>query len=648
MYQIKNLHYSIGERVLLNDVQWIINPGKRVALIGPNGAGKTTLLNVLTGELQPDRGDLMKPKYYRISLLPQEETTVGKGPLLAEVLEGQGELAGLESQITQCHAELQDAKEDHDKILKKLENLEHRFEAAGGYGLESEAKVILSGLGFKVEDFERPLSEFSGGWRMRVYLARLLLQRPDLLLLDEPTNHLDIQSLEWLEQYLLRFPGSVVFVSHDRFFIDRLADEIMELDRGRLTPYPGNYHTYETKKADDQALMIKQYEAQQAERERIQKFVDRFRYKATKAAQVQSRIKQLEKMDTLELPETRQRIHFKIGVETKSYKDVVHIENVSFKYTDEWVLENINLNIYRGERLALVGVNGAGKTTLTRLVHEELVPQIGQLKIGQNVEIGYYAQHQIDALNLDATVFDEVSTTAAVTHQTRIRDILGIFQFSGDDVYKKVKILSGGEKARVSLAKMLLSPANFLIMDEPTNHLDMYAKEALEEALSDYEGTLLLIAHDRYFLDKLVSRVVEIRDHHMRSFEGNYSDYLTKRDQFEKPEPEQASTNSMQKEAGAKKTKEQKRAEAEARNALAKRVGPLKREIIGLEQKIEGCEARKAEIEAEMTQSDFFVNQEKAIAVQKEYAELGEMLDQVMKTWEQKQEELEGIVGESE
>ena len=619
----------------------MINPGKRIALIGPNGAGKTTLLNILIGQLQPDTGDLIKPRYYKVSLLPQEVKSVGRGPLLAEVLEGQGDLPSLENQIAECHAALQDSPSDHAAILKKLEHLVHRFEAAGGYGMEADAKAILSGLGFQADDFERSLAEFSGGWRMRAFLARLLLQKPDLLLLDEPTNHLDIQSLEWLEQYLLKFPGSVVFVSHDRFFIDRLADEIMELDRGLLTPYPGNYHAYEKKKADDTALLIKQYEALQAERERIQRFVDRFRYKATKATQVQSRVKQLEKMETIELPDTRKAIYFNITVESKSYKDVLHAKDMSFRYAEDWVLENINLDIYRQERLALVGVNGAGKTTLTRLIHQELAPQQGEVWLGQQVQIAYYAQHQVDALRLDATVLEEVQATAAVTNQTKIRDVLGIFQFSGDAVYKKIGVLSGGEKARVSLAKMLLSPANFLIMDEPTNHLDMYAKESLEQALAGYEGTLLLISHDRYFLDKLVSRVVEIRDKHIRCFEGNYSDYLSKREEFEKTEVVQKSVNDVPKEPGAKKSKEQKRAEAEARNVLAKRLGPLKKEIADLEQKIEIYESRKSEIECQMAHPDFFNNTERAIAIQKEYTQLGESLDEVMQAWEEKQSELE-------
>ena len=461
MLQLKNINYSIGERHLISDLNAIINPGQRIALIGRNGAGKTTLLNLLTGRIECDSGDMIQPAGYRIGYLPQEQILMQDTTIVDSVLEGHQEIISLEHQIADLQHRLSTPSDDHENLLANLGELQEKYEMCGGYQLESQAKALLSGLGFATTDFERPVSDFSGGWRMRVYLARLLLQKPDLLLLDEPTNHLDIESLEWLEQYLKTFPGSILIVSHDRYFIDRLAQVIFELDRGRLTTYEGNFSFYEEKKAADQELLIKRIEELKAERERIQRFIDRFRFKASKAAQVQSRVKMLEKMEIPEAPETEQKLNFNIEAAVKSYKEVLTIRDVWFKYDIDWILQEIDLNIFRGEKIALVGVNGAGKTTLTRLIYDQLHPQKGSIKLGERTSVGYYAQHQTEALNLDNNILDEVSETAAETHRLRLRDILGIFQFSGDDPQKRIGVLSGGEKARVSLAKNSAIPGEF-------------------------------------------------------------------------------------------------------------------------------------------------------------------------------------------
>ena len=644
MLQIRDLKYSVAERDLLNGVNWTINPGRRSALIGPNGAGKTTLLRILTGELHYQAGTIQKPKEYQMGYLPQEEVALGKGSILEIAMEGRKDLVDIEYKIFQLRQQLEADPED-EQVLHKLGDLEHRFESLDGYRMESDAKAILSGLGFKELDFFRPLSEFSGGWRMRAYLARLLLQQPDLLLMDEPTNHLDLPSLEWLEQYLVSFPGSIVVVSHDRYFVDRLCQDIYELDGGKLEYYAGNYHYFEKLKEERRELLLKRYEEQQAEIEKQERFINRFRYKNTKSVQVQSRVKQLDKMERIELPSApTPRLDFKLQVDTTSYKDVLHIEGVSFKYDHDWVLKDINLSLYRGEKIALVGVNGAGKTTLTRLINTELSPQQGQIKIGQRVSLGYYAQHQVDTLDLDSTVYDEVCSTVAMGLVPKVRTTLGIFQLRGDDVFKKVGVLSGGEKARVSLSKILLSPVNFLIMDEPTNHLDIASKEALEEALTGYDGTLLLISHDRYFLDKLVTRVFEIKDHHIRVFEGNYSDYLVKRQQEEKQE--QAETQKNQPKQVARKSKEEKRLEAQARQNISKERNKLTKEIENFESRIGDLEQRIEEIEGELSNPSTYQNGELVALLQKEYAESKKELQACMEQWEDKQTALEELLAQ--
>ncbi len=489
MLHIKNIHYEIGERVLLDSINCVMEPGKRAALIGPNGAGKSTLLNIINGSLEPNAGDILKPKDYKIGYLPQETIQLDNESILTLTLRGRQSLLDLSAKIQQLHQQLEENGDSSELQLEQLGTLEHQFQTLGGYSMEADAAAILTGLGFSTSDLNRKLAEFSGGWRMRVYLAQLLFQQPNLLLLDEPTNHLDLPSLEWLESYLSAFRGSIMIVSHDRFFIDRLADEIVELEQGRMHHYAGNYHFYERERAKRIELAKKQNEQLAAERKRQSEFIERFRYKATKAAQVQSRVKALERMegpaDTLS---EKHSYSFEINVDTPSYHDVLHIQNAAFRYEQDWVLHDINLDVYRNQKMALVGINGAGKTTLTRLIVGQLEPVQGSIELGKRVSVGYYAQHQVDTLNLDATAFDEVGATVTDRQYPKIRDVLGMFGFHGDDVFKPIRVLSGGEKARVSLAKILLSPVNFLIMDEPTNHLDIKSKEELEkEGYGEYK-----------------------------------------------------------------------------------------------------------------------------------------------------------------
>ncbi len=654
MLQIKDLSYEIGERRILDRISLAVHPGQKIALIGPNGTGKTTLLRILVGELKPLEGTILMPRGYKIGYLPQEPIAFEKGSLLGAVLEGHAEIQEIELKIHEIQEKLSAGQQDNSQLLKRLGALQDRFALLGGYELESQAKKILMGLGFKEEDFFRPLTEFSGGWRMRAYLAKILLIKPDLLLLDEPTNHLDLPSLEWMENFLRTFTGSLLVISHDRFFLDRLAQIIAELRNGRLTLYHGNYHFYEQEKAKQKELLVKQWEEQQAEIQRIQRFIDRFRYKATKAAQVQSRIKRLEKLQRIELPEDETFIRFKIRAAVQSYKDVLNIHDVHFRYSENqpWIFRGINLRIYRGQKIALVGPNGVGKTTLTRLITGELLPLSGRIERGERVKVSYYAQHQVDALDLESSVLQAVQASAAPEFSGKERDILGTFGLSGDAVEKPIKVLSGGEKARVSLAKILLSPANFLIMDEPTNHLDLKSKEALEFALQDYDGTLLIISHDRYFLDKLVQKVVEIKDGQLFEYEGNYSDYLrlkeVRQTQQEAPTVKNGMAAATVKKNSAKKSKEQKRLEAEARQKISKKRRALTAEIAQLEDQIEQAEMRQAQLEQQLADPATYQNNALLVDLQKEYKQVQENLKQWEERWEAAQLELEALLAELE
>ncbi len=640
MLHLKNISYEIGERLLLDDIDWIIPDGKRLALIGANGAGKTTLFRIITGQIPAKTGTILKPKDFAVGYLPQEEIDVDDNTILDSALLGKASVLDIGKKIESLRATLAENSSQH--TLLKLGELEQQFELQGGYTVESDAKSILTGLGFSAHDMQRPLSEFSGGWRMRVYLARLLLMNPDLLLLDEPTNHLDLPSLEWLEQYLLQFKGSIVIISHDRFFIDRLANEIYDLRFAKLFHYAGNYHFYEQQVLKERELLLKKAEQLDKERKHQQEFIDRFRYKNTKASQVQSRIKLLEKLEEVDVESAQKEFSFCIQVDTKSYNDVLTASDVSFKYDSTWILENLNINIYRGQKIALVGENGAGKTTLTRLVVGQLQPQQGNIYLGNRVQIGYYAQHQIDALNLALTAYEEIEASVASSQVPKIRNIMGMFGLHGDDVFKPIRVLSGGEKARVSLVKILLSPVNFLIMDEPTNHLDMRSKEALEEALATFDGTLILISHDRYFLDKIVHKVFQVKDHHIKEYEGNYSNYLQKR----KVESASAAENLFSNETFNKKAR--KRQEAEARQTISKERNLYKRLANDCEGKIHNLEIRQQEIEQLLAEPSTYKDSQRAASLNAEYHQVKQDLSDLIQQWEDAHNQLDSLLSNLE
>lgn len=629
MLQIKNLSYEIGGKELFSGVNININPGKKMALVGPNGAGKTTLMRIVTGELDDYQGSLLIPRQYRIGYLPQEEVSISGNTVLETVMKGVKEIQTIREQLSVIHHKWIQNGVNSSGLLDEAEQLEHKFQSLEGYTLENRSEKILSGLGFSRRDMKRKLSEFSGGWKMRVYLARILIQNPDLLLLDEPTNHLDLLSLEWFEKFLRFYRGSVLLVSHDRFFINRVVEGIYELENTKFRFYSGNYYLYETEKEKNEDLSLKKWKEYLKEKEKLEKFIARFRYKASKASQAQERLKQLDKLEKVDPVISRKYLDFKIGIEKKSFNDVLEIHDLCFKYDQDWVFNHLNLKVFRDEKIALIGKNGSGKTTLTKLMTGRLETQKGILKLGENVALDYYAQHQIDSLDSNSTVFDEVGSATSSKRFPEIRNILGIFGFSGEDVHKHIRVLSGGEKARISLAKILISSANFLIMDEPLNHLDKLAKQALEKALVDYEGTLILISHDRYFLDKIVNRVIEIRDGNLETYHGNYSYYLEKRESTEDNRQ-----NRIDNSPTEMNRQERKKFEAEQRQRISTERNRLSRLIEETEKKIDALEKKKTEIEGIMSDPRTYENKKLVVRLQKDLAEINKELPLLYNEWE--------------
>ncbi len=640
MLTLRNISFSVADRTLFQQVNWTIKPGHRVALVGPNGTGKTTLLRIMASQLEPDSGEVIRSRSYRIGYLPQETIAEKEGTLMESVMTGRSDILETAAQLEALRKDPPREKTRHDQWLKRIEKLEARFSSDNGYDLENRARRILSGLGFTRSGENQPLADFSGGWRMRALLARLLLSEPDLLLLDEPTNHLDLPAMEWLERYLLGFGGSMVIVSHDRFFIDRLAREIVALENTCLTHYPGRYRTFLEMREQQREQARQALLQQKTARQRQEKFIERFRYKASKAAQVQSRIKQLEKNSIPGPPPAAEvKIDFRLVPERSSYRDVLSLRDVGFAYTPgQWVLRGACLELKRKDKICLVGPNGAGKTTLTRLISAELTPTEGSIALGPNTAIGYFAQHQVDTLHLDYKVIDEISASTPVSRTPQVRSVLGLFGFHGDDVFKPIRVLSGGEKARVSLARILLSGSNFLIMDEPTNHLDASARDALEKALRAYEGTVILVSHDRYFLDGIVNRVVEIRDGMLMDYPGNYSDYLEKREEPPTQKPVSAGG-----EVGRNRKQERQR-EALARQAVTKERNRLTQLIRRLEDRIEVLEKRRGELETQLSQPETYASSNKVVACQKEHARLLKELESAVSEWETAHLQLEALL----
>ncbi len=533
MLSLHNAGKHFGPRVLFLEANWLIQKHERTALVGANGTGKSTLMKVLAGLETLDYGSLDRTRGISIGYLPQEGLELTGRTVFNECLTVFDELHEMQRESERLAAQM--AELDHESqefaaVAERYSMLQDRFHSLDGYALDAQVGSVLTGLGFGKQDWTRQTDEFSGGWQMRIALAKLLLAKPNLLLLDEPTNHLDLETRNWLENYLKSYPFGYILISHDRYFLDVTIDRTVEIWNKRLTIYQGNYTKYLKQKDERREQLQAAYRNQKERIEHLEAFINRFRYQATKAKQVQSRIKELEKIDRIEIPEQEPVIHFKFPQPPPSGRTVVEAENLRKDYGAKCVFSNARFTIERGDRVALVGVNGAGKSTLIKLLIGDELPTAGAIKLGHNVVAEYFAQDQYKVLNPEAKMLDDISRSALRIPEVTLRSLLGCFLFSGDDVFKPLGVLSGGERNRYALARILVSPSNFLLLDEPTNHLDMRAKDVLLEAISGYSGTVVFVSHDRYFIDRLATRVLEIENGAVTAYEGNYEDYLRRKE----------------------------------------------------------------------------------------------------------------------
>src|SRR3954465_10155281 len=529
MIQLSDLTKTFGDRTLFDHVTWQITDRERVGLCGPNGAGKTTLLKMMAGLDEPDEGAILKPSGVPVGYLPQDGLNHSGHTVFEEAASAFGELLAVKHEMHAIEERLGDDKvpeTEHETMLHRYSDLQDRFRLHDGYSIELKTATVLQGLGFKNADFERPTETFSGGWQMRIALAKLLLGEPNLLLLDEPTNHLDLEARNWLEEYLNAYPYAVILVSHDRFFLDAVVTRIADLTLRTLTDYHTNYSGYLAEHHERIEALRKAKREQDEEVARVKMFIDRFRYQATKAAQVQSRIKMLDKVVPIEVPPERKRIHFQFPSCAKSGRTVLELKNAHKAYGDLVVFDKINLHIERGDRIALVGPNGVGKSTLMRMLSGEELPDPGERVEGHHVVMQYFAQDEATRMDPAPTVYETLASGSPNDMVPAIRNILGGFLFSGDDVYIRVRVLSGGERTRLAVARMLLRPSNTLLLDEPTNHLDLDSKEVLLDALVDYGGTLIFVSHDRYFVERLATRIIEIGSGTAVPFPGTYKEFL--------------------------------------------------------------------------------------------------------------------------
>jgi ATP-binding cassette subfamily F protein 3 len=636
---VKDLSLSYGERSLFDRANFTIGPSDRIGLVGANGTGKSTLLKILIGELKPDGGEIVLRRKARMGYLPQDLVTKAEGTVLDNVMQSVPGREGLSERLLTTEAALAEAKAEGEQLelaqaLADLhEELDHFDEHYGAH----HARAILAGLGFPPDLHDRPLSEFSGGWRMRAALAGLLLQDPDLLLLDEPTNHLDLPTLAWLDAFLRRSKKARVLICHDRAFLNRQIDRVLSLEIEGVKTWPGDYEAYQAARAIEAEVLMKQAARQEAQRAQLKKFIDRFRAKATKARQVQSRIKMLEKQTVVQTLEERDTVSFRFPTVAASGREVATFKDVTFSY-DRPIYEHLDATMLRGQRVAVVGLNGAGKTTLLKLLAGELKPQAGEVVVGHGVILGYYAQHHADTLDARSSILDEIWKLAPDKAQSWVRGVLGSFLFSGDDVEKKIGVLSGGERARVALARLLVKPANLLVMDEPTNHLDLDSSEALIDALEDYSGSLIFVTHNRSFLDRLATHVWDVRDRRVIPYPGNLAEYL---EHLEKEAAGEREASDVAAGAtAAKPSKDRRRLEAEARQAKSARTGPLKKEIAGLEAKIAELETAQKEREAQLVDPSFAADFAKARPVMDAHRDAAEELEAAYARWEAAQREL--------
>lgn len=647
LVSLQNVSFYFGSRAIIEDASWQINTGERIGLVGHNGAGKSTVLRMITGAYRVDSGVIAKPKDVTLGFFNQDLLSFSSSDSILKVgMQAFERAHEIEKVMEQILKDLE-TKPDDEKLLDDYSHALHDFEMAGGYEMEHRSAEVLEGLGFSTADLQRPYDEFSGGWRMRVLLAKMMLQAPDLLLLDEPTNHLDLPSIEWLERYLQGYPGSVVIVSHDRYFLDRMVTKIVEVWQKDLVQYSGNYSFFLKEKEERMVLQQRAFENQQDYIRQQERFIERFRAKATKAAQAQSAMKRLDKLEKIESPDaTVPTMNINFDVAVQPGKIISTLKHITKRFGELTILKDADAEILRGDKIALIGANGKGKSTLLRIIAGRETFD-GDRKEGHNVEESFYAQHQLEALNIEAEMLEEMKMAGTGKNELELRQLLGCFLFSGDDVFKKIKVLSGGEKARVALAKVIAAKGNFLMLDEPTNHLDMQSVEMLIEALNKYEGTLIFVSHDRYFISKTANKIWYIEDEKIKEFVGGYEEWV----QWEADREKRALSVSSKQIAENKEQKVEKKETAKPKTETLKPSSinndQLKREYQNkmktfqkLEVELEKLNAEKANLETQLGDPNIYAEKEKFKKLDEQYKQVSSKVELKSKEYEKLFEEV--------
>ncbi len=647
MIQLNEIHFGYDGRMLMEGLSLHVRPGDRIGIVGPNGAGKTTLLRIIEGEIGSYSGTISRRKGIVTGCLPQDGIYEKGRSVYDAALAAFDDLIEIEDKIEKLNRKIAAGEDETagDAFLERVGNLQMEYETRGGFTFRTETARVLTGLGFTESDFERDMSEFSGGWQMRVALARLLLRDPEILMLDEPTNHLDLPAIIWFENFLQTFDGAVIIISHDQYFLDKVVRRIAEFTQKKLELYDGNYSYYEVEKVKRLEILKNRFANQAREIRSTERFIERFRYKATKARQVQSRIKMLEKIDRIELPGAERNLSFKFKAREKSGKVVLQLKDVGKSYGDHEVLKGINITVNRGDRVGIIGANGLGKTTLMRVMAGRTDFE-GVRKLGHKVSFSYFSQDQYELLSPDNTVLCEAQRSCGAGFDGNIRGILGVFLFSGDDVEKKVCMLSGGEKSRLLFAKMMANPANLLLLDEPTNHLDPQSRRMLEDVFLNYDGTICFVSHDRYFINNLATRIIEIVPGGYEEYIGNYEDYKEQKKLREQAAEEGRARDDDESNKNGDKTlsrKDVRRERAKFVAERAKALNPIRNRIAGIEEEIALLEDSAGTIESELADPATYNDQEKTKSLPGKLKHINNKLESLYDEWEMRSNELAGL-----
>jgi ATP-binding cassette, subfamily F, member 3 len=649
LISLNNVTFEFGARAIIKNSSWTIFPKERIGLIGANGMGKSTILKLLVGEFTPSAGTVERPKSTTIGYFHQDLQSLDTRENILEVASHAfDEAKRIQAELRKLETKLENGDSSEEELIKYSELL-HDFELAGGYEMEYKTAEVLEGLGFNSTDLERPFAEFSGGWRMRVMLAKMILQKPDLLLLDEPTNHLDLPSITWIEGFLQNYAGAVVIVSHDRYFLDRMVTKIVEVSFQQLNIYSGNYSFYETEKEVRIEFQQREYENQQDYIRQQERFIERFKAKASKATQAQSAMKRLDKLDKVEAPNTSvAKIRINFNVQQQPGKVIVEMEDVSKSYGDLHILKNAKAEILRGEKIALIGANGKGKSTMLRIITDR-EPIVGKVNHGHNVTNSFYAQHQLEALNMQSEILDELKNSTQGFTEMELRALLGCFLFAGDDVFKKISILSGGEKARVALAKVITQRSNFLLLDEPTNHLDLNSVNMLADALNKYEGSYIIVSHDRYFIEKTATKIWEIEDGKINEFIGTYNEWEVWKAQKAAQEkasgqkPPVAAAPKLESTIVEPEKKADPALQTSAYKEAQKKIKQIQSRLSKVEADLSSAQTKKAEAEALLGDPAIYADREKFLQTEKQYELINNTVNQLKKEYETLFEELIGL-----